>query len=43
MQVDRATDVQVYIQTNRNKDRQTYTDIQTDSAKVQVYTVNLWS
>jgi hypothetical protein len=30
------TNVQIYIQTNRNKDVETYTDKQTDSAKVLV-------
>ncbi len=31
------TDVQIYIQTNRNKDVQTYTDKQTDRRTVQKY------
>jgi hypothetical protein len=33
----RKTDVQIYIQTNRNKDVQTYTDKQTDRRTVQKY------
>ena len=33
----RQTDVQIYIQTNRNKDVQTYTDKQTDRRTVQKY------
>ncbi len=41
MKVDRQryrkTDVQIYIQTNRNKDVQTYTDKQTDRRTVQKY------
>ncbi len=38
-QTDRGTgtDVQIYIQTNRNKDVQTYTDKQTDRRTVQKY------
>ncbi len=42
MQVDRQTevgktDVQIYLQTNGNKDLQTYTDKQTDRRTVQKY------
>ena len=33
----RKTDIQIYIQTNRNKDVQTYTDKQTDRRTVQKY------
>ncbi len=33
----RKTDVLIYIQTNRNKDVQTYTDKQTDRRTVQKY------
>ncbi len=33
----RKTDIQIYIQTNRNKDVQTYTDKQTDRWTVQKY------
>ena len=33
----RKTDIQIYIQTNRNKDVHTYTDKQTDRRTVQKY------
>jgi len=33
----RKTDIQIYIQTSRNKDVQTYTDKQTDRRTVQKY------
>ncbi len=33
----RKTDVQIYIQTNRNKEVQTYTEKQTDRRTVQKY------
>jgi hypothetical protein len=33
----RKTDIQIYIQTNRNKDVQTYTDKQKDRRTVQKY------